>query len=79
MWFPPELWREIKNYALGTEYWKRRFTHVLSTLPKTVCIIPAILSSATQKIRFCKSFERNLWYGGRIGKRNHLTPVYQIF
>ena len=24
MYFPIELWREIKNYMLGQEYWKRK-------------------------------------------------------
>tara|TARA_X000000950_G_C13592113_1_gene527780 strand:- start:213 stop:515 length:303 start_codon:yes stop_codon:yes gene_type:complete len=24
MFFPPEIWKEIKNYMLGKEYWKRK-------------------------------------------------------
>ena len=24
MYFPKEIWREIKNYMLGKEYWKRK-------------------------------------------------------
>ena len=24
MYFPKEIWKEIKNYQLGQEYWKRK-------------------------------------------------------
>ena len=29
MYFPNEIWRNIKNYSLGIEYWKRKFSNSL--------------------------------------------------
>ena len=26
MYFPNEIWRNIKNYSLSIEYWKRKFS-----------------------------------------------------
>ena len=34
MWFPPELWRLIKNYLLGKKYLIIKFNNVLTNLPK---------------------------------------------
>ena len=61
-WFPLELWRIIKNYSLGQNYWKRRYNKALQSIPKPKIIIPAVYTSATHPIRFRKSFERSLFF-----------------
>ena len=62
-WFPPELWRQIKNYQLGQEYWKQKFNYVIADLPKCKVItapsgrIFKVWTTATRPIQFVKTFE----------------------
>ena len=83
-WFPLELWRIIKNYSLGQNYWKRRYNKALQSIPKPKIIIPAVYTSATKSIRFKKSFERSLFFLnkpmiGTIVKKNNEYSMKHCF
>ena len=62
MWFPPELWRIIKNYLLGKEYWQRKLLIILATLPKPSPFSYVVYSSAMAPIQFYKTFERSPFF-----------------
>tara|TARA_B100000686_G_scaffold336078_1_gene405508 strand:- start:3750 stop:3986 length:237 start_codon:yes stop_codon:yes gene_type:complete len=74
MWFPEELWRIIKNYQLGQNYWKRKFTFVLQQLPKSKKLRPKYYSSATKKTQFLKSIERIFLFN-----KKYIIVVFEIF
>ena len=62
MWFPPELWRIIKNYLLGKEYWRRKLLLILNTIPSPRPLACAVYSSALASTRFQKTFERSPFF-----------------
>ena len=75
MWFPKELWRIIKNYQLGKEYWIRIFRqHVLTNLPKIHKFSYEVYTSATKSIRFIKEIEKTPF----LKKPREITIIYSV-
>ena len=73
MWFPEELWRIIKNYMLGKEFWiKKMRIKVLTLIPKPTKSF-VIYTSATQKIRFLKTVEKIEYFS-----RSYTIVIYSI-
>lgn len=79
-WIPPELWRIVKNFLLSKKYWMRKFNTVLSSIPSPKKITPTLYTSATQLIRFTKTFERHLYFfkRPRIGKIMRTEKGYTL-
>ena len=75
MYFPNELWREIKNYQLGQKYWKQKMDCILKNLPKCWVFNYRIHTSQTKKTRFTKE----IYIPPFFKKPGQTTIVYSMF
>lgn len=72
MYFPNEIWRNIKNYSIGFEYWKRIFSFNFDFIKAYRCdkeylkfknrIIYQGLSHSSNKLEKCKFRNRNTYH-----------------